>query len=92
MPTEIRRGAGYIANVSFWPWQNLQLAAQYTGYTRFNGGTTNYDGSGRNASANNTIYLDSNFFSDTLIATVATLFKGERSYEEHESIRFGVSW
>ncbi len=52
------RGAGYIANVSYWPWQNLQLAAQYTGYTRFNGGTTNYDGSGRNASANNTVYLD----------------------------------
>jgi hypothetical protein len=52
------RGAGYIANVSYWPWQNLQLAAQYTAYTRFNGGTTNYDGSGRSASANNTIYLD----------------------------------
>jgi hypothetical protein len=55
------RGAGYIANVSFWPWQNLQLGAQYTGYTRFNGGSTNYDGSGRNASANNTIYLDAKF-------------------------------
>ena len=55
------RGAGYIANVSFWPWQNLWLAAQYTGYTRFNGGSTNYDGSGRNASANNTIYLDIKF-------------------------------
>ena len=40
------RGAGYIANISFWPWQNLQLAAQYTGYTRFNGGITNYDGVG----------------------------------------------
>jgi hypothetical protein len=52
------RGAGYIANFSFWPWQNLQLAAQYTGYTRFNGGATNYDGSGRNAGANNTVYLD----------------------------------
>jgi len=52
------RGAGYLANFSYWPWQNLQLAAQYTGYTRFNGGTTNYDGSGRNASANNTVYLD----------------------------------
>jgi hypothetical protein len=38
------RGAGYIANISYWPWQNLQLAAQYTAYTRFNGGTTNYDG------------------------------------------------
>jgi hypothetical protein len=55
------RGAGYIANFSYWPWQNLQLAAQYTGYTRFNGGTTNYDGSDRNASANNTIYLDAKF-------------------------------
>lgn len=52
------RGAGYIANFSYWPWQNLQLAAQYTGYTRFNGGSTNYDGSGRNANANNTVYLD----------------------------------
>jgi len=52
------RGAGYIFNVSYWPWQNLQLAAQYTDYTRFNGGSTNYDGLGRNASGNNTIYLD----------------------------------
>jgi hypothetical protein len=55
------RSAGYIANVSFWPWQNLQLAAQYTAYTRFNGAATNYDGSGRNASANNTVYLDAKF-------------------------------
>ncbi|MGA7847976.1 MAG: hypothetical protein WCA13_02625 [Terriglobales bacterium] len=55
------RSAGYIANVSYWPWQNLQLAAQYTGYTRFNGGSTNYDGAGRNASGNNTIYLDAKF-------------------------------
>ncbi|HVI08064.1 MAG TPA: hypothetical protein VND65_07185 [Candidatus Binatia bacterium] len=55
------RGAGYIGNLSVWPWQNLQLAAQYTGYTRFNGGATNYDGSGRNASSNNTIYLDAKF-------------------------------
>jgi len=55
------RSSGYIANVSYWAWQNLQLAAQYTGYTRFNGGSTNYDGSGRNASSNNTIYLDAKF-------------------------------
>jgi hypothetical protein len=55
------RGAGYILNFSYWPWQNLQLAAQYTGYTRFNGGQTNYDGVGRNASGNNTIYLDAKF-------------------------------
>ena len=55
------RGAGYIANFSYWPWQNLQLAAQYTGYTRFNGGNTNYDGAGRDANANNTLYLVARF-------------------------------
>jgi hypothetical protein len=55
------RGAGFVANFSYWAWQNLQLGAQYTGYTRFNGGSTNYDGSGRNASANNTVYLDAKF-------------------------------
>ena len=55
------KGSGYILNFSYWPWQNLQLAAQYTGYTNFNGGTTNYDGSGRNANGNNTIYVDARF-------------------------------
>jgi hypothetical protein len=53
--------SGYIANVSYWPWQNLQLAAQYTGYARFNGGNINYDLAGRNASGNNNIYLDIKF-------------------------------
>ena len=52
------RGTGYIANFTYWPWQNLLLGAQYTGYTRFNGAQNNYDGAGRNANANNTIYLD----------------------------------
>lgn len=51
------KSAGYIANFSYWPWQNLQLSAQYTGYTRFNGGNTNYDAAGRNANGNNTFYL-----------------------------------
>jgi hypothetical protein len=55
------RSAGYIANFSYWPWQNLQLSAQYTGYTRFNGGSTNYDGAGRNANSNNTVYLVARF-------------------------------
>ncbi len=48
---------GAIAEVDFNPWQNVRLSAQYTLYTKFNGGTTNYDGSGRNASWNNTLYL-----------------------------------
>jgi len=53
--------AGYAGNVSFWPVQNWQLAFQYTGYTHFNGASTNYDGSGRNASGNNTVYLVARF-------------------------------
>jgi hypothetical protein len=39
------------------PWANLKLGAQYTIYTQFNGGSSNYDGFGRNASDNNTVYL-----------------------------------
>jgi hypothetical protein len=39
------------------PFANLKLGAQYTIYTRFNGGTRNYDGSGRNAGDNNTLFL-----------------------------------
>ena len=50
------RSTGYIGNFSWWPKQNIDLGVQYTGYARFNGGSTNYDGSGRNASDNNTTY------------------------------------
>lgn len=49
--------SGVIAQADLMPWQNVRLSAQYTAYTKFNGGTTNYDGSGRNASWNNTLYL-----------------------------------
>ena len=52
---------GYIANVSWWPAQNFDLAFQYTGYLRFNGGGTNYDGSGRSAGGNDTVYLLARF-------------------------------
>ena len=48
---------GYILNLSWWPQQNIKLSAQYTGYTRFNGSGTNYDGAGRKANANNSIFL-----------------------------------
>jgi hypothetical protein len=53
--------AGYIGNVSWWPVQNIGLTLQYTGYTRFNGLATNYDGAGRNAGSNNTLYLLARF-------------------------------
>jgi hypothetical protein len=55
------RSAGIIANVSWWPVQNIGLTLQYTGYTRFNGAATNYDGAGRNAGSNNTLYLLARF-------------------------------
>jgi hypothetical protein len=55
------RSGGYIANLSWWPVQNIGLTFQYTGYTRFNGASTNYDSNGRNASSNNTVYLLARF-------------------------------
>jgi hypothetical protein len=48
---------GYVAQVGYWPVQNIDITASYTGYTKFNGAATNYDGAKRNASDNNTIYM-----------------------------------
>jgi len=53
--------SGYVLNLSWWPTQNIDLAAQYTGYFKFNGASTNYDGAGRNASDNNTTYILARF-------------------------------
>ena len=39
------------------PWVNLRVGLQYTGYLRFNGGRSNYDGFGRSASQNNSLFL-----------------------------------
>jgi hypothetical protein len=55
------RNNGYIANVSWWPIQNIDLAFQYTGYLNFNGRGTDYNGFGRNADANNSVYLLARF-------------------------------
>jgi hypothetical protein len=38
------------------PYANLKLGIQYIAYTKFNGSSSNYDGFGRNASDNNTLY------------------------------------
>ncbi len=64
------RGDGAASNLSgnpatrgwtvetFWtPIQYLRLGAQYVSYSRFNGTSTNYDGFGRNARDNNTLFL-----------------------------------
>ncbi len=39
------------------PWANLRLGVQYTHYNRFNGSASNYDGNGRNASDNDTLFV-----------------------------------
>ena len=49
--------AGVIGELSFMPWLNTRVGVQYVAYTKFNGGTTGYDGSGRSASDNNTLYV-----------------------------------
>lgn len=46
---------GKIASVGR-PWANVRLGLQYKGYQRFNGGKSNYDGFGRSASDNNTVF------------------------------------
>ncbi len=48
---------GIVAELDYLPWLNTKLGVQYTAYTKFNGASTNYDGSGRNAADNNTLYV-----------------------------------
>ena len=48
---------GWILEADYLPWLNVKLSVQYTGYTKFNGGGANYDGYGRKASDNNTLYV-----------------------------------
>jgi len=48
---------GYLVQFAYWPIQNINLNLNYSGFTKFNGASTNYDGANRNASDNNTVYL-----------------------------------
>jgi hypothetical protein len=50
--------SGYILELDWLPLQNMRLLVQYTGYTKFNGARSNYDGNGRNAIDNNTLFFD----------------------------------
>ena len=47
---------GLVGELDVNPWENTRLGLQYTAYSNFNGGKTNYDGSGRDASGNNTLF------------------------------------
>jgi len=49
--------SGFIFQIEYLPWYNTKFAAQYVAYSKFDGSNTNYDGMGRNAVDNNTIYL-----------------------------------
>jgi hypothetical protein len=42
---------------SFWPWLNARIGLQYTAYDKFNGAAINFDGTGRKAHNNNTMFL-----------------------------------
>jgi len=42
---------------SFWPWLNMKVGVQYILYTKFDGAAHNFDGTGRNAANNNTLFL-----------------------------------
>ncbi len=48
---------GYTAQFAFWPVQNIDLSLNYSGYFKFNGASSNYDGANRSASDNNTVYV-----------------------------------
>lgn len=47
---------GVVAELDYLPWLNTKLGLQYTAFAKFNGGSSNYDGFGRSASDNNTVF------------------------------------
>lgn len=49
--------SGFIWEMNYLPRRNIRFMLQYTAYDKFNGARTNYDGFGRNASDNNTLFL-----------------------------------
>ncbi|TAL74381.1 MAG: hypothetical protein EPN88_03865 [Bacteroidetes bacterium] len=47
---------GFIFETDYRPWEMTKISLQYVIYNKFNGAHSNYDGFGRNASDNNTLY------------------------------------
>jgi hypothetical protein len=47
---------GFLGEIDLNPWENTRVGLQYTAYANFNGAKTNYDGAGRDASGNNTLF------------------------------------
>ncbi len=48
---------GWVLQWTYLPNENVQLGVQYTFYNKFDGASSNYDGTGRSASDNDTLYL-----------------------------------
>lgn len=48
---------GFVGQLDYVPWLNVKLVLQYTHYSKFNGASSNYDGLGRSASDNDTLYF-----------------------------------
>lgn len=47
---------GFILEADYRPWEKTKFSLEYIIYNKFNGAGSNYDGFGRNASDNNTLY------------------------------------
>lgn len=47
----------WIPSIWYQPLQNVRITYQYTAFTKYNGGTINYNDLGTNASANNASWL-----------------------------------
>ena len=58
LPTGSPDSAAYVAELNYLPLQNVRVMLQYTDYKKFDGASTNYDGNGRNAKDNNTLFLN----------------------------------
>ncbi len=48
---------GWVGELDYVPYQNVKLLTQYVRYLKFNGGSGNYDGAGRSARDNSTLYV-----------------------------------
>lgn len=48
---------GLIFEFDYLPWLNTKFSIQYIAYNKFNGNSVNYDGAGRDASDNNSLYF-----------------------------------
>jgi hypothetical protein len=51
------KSSGFIIEADYLPWEKAKFSIQYVLYDKFNGARSHYDGFGRDASDNNTLYV-----------------------------------